>query len=152
MLRMLMFAGTLVLGFVTAAAAQEATIQVDHPWARASAGKSGAAYMTIRNTGTTEDLLVAAASPAAHKVQLHEEITENGVMKMRQVKSIAVKANGETSLKPGGLHVMLIGLTKPLVAGESFPLTLTFEHAGKIEVTVAVEKAGSMGAMPGMKN
>lgn len=151
MLRMLMLAGTLVLGFVTAASAQTATIEVQHAWARASAGKSGAVYLTIRNTGPAEDRLLAAATPAAGKAQLHTETEENGVMKMRPVKSITVKANGETILKPGGMHVMLIGLTQPLVAGTSFPLTLTFEQAGKIDVTVVVEKAGSMGDMPGMK-
>ena len=79
------------------------------------------------------------------------KIDDNGVMKLRPLKAIDVKANGEATLKPGGMHVMLVGLKQPLKEGENFPLTLTFEKAGKIDVKVAVKKAGSLGNMPGMK-
>ena len=66
---------------------------------------------------------------------------------MRPVSTIDVKPKGQTMLKPGGLHVMLIGLKQPLKQGESFPLTLTFEKAGELDVSVVVEKAGAMGGM-----
>jgi copper(I)-binding protein len=146
MVKTMMIAALLVLGTATAQA-ETATVQIDHPWSRASAGKTGAVYMTIKNGGAADDKLVAAASPVAGKVELHIEIMDNGVMKMRPLPAIDVKANGETMLKPGGMHVMLIGLKHPLKQGESFPLTLTFEKAGKVTVTVPIEKAGAMGGM-----
>ena len=150
MYRMVTLIGMLVSCIVTVAIAQTATIAVDHPWARASNAKTGAVYMSIKNTGPADDRLLAAASPVADQLQLHIEINDNGVMKMRPVPAIDVKANSEATLKPGGMHVMLIGLKQPLKEGQSFPLTLTFEKAGKIDVTVVVEKAGSMGNMSGM--
>jgi copper(I)-binding protein len=74
-------------------------------------------------------------------------------MKMRPLPAVDIKAGGQAELKPGGMHIMLVGLAAPLKEGQTFPLTLTFEKAGKVEVTVTVEKAGAMGdrAMPGMK-
>jgi copper(I)-binding protein len=147
---MLTLAGLFALG-ATAPAHAQATIDIDHPWARASMGKTGAVYLTIRNSAATDDRLVGAASPIADKAQLHSETNDNGVMKMRPLAAIDVKAKGQATLKPGGMHLMLIGLKQPLKAGDSFPLTLTFEHAGTIDVTVAVRKAGSMDDMPGMK-
>ncbi len=66
---------------------------------------------------------------------------------MRPLPAIDVKSGGQTTLGPGGFHVMLISLKQPLKEGESFPLTLTFEKAGKLDVSVKVEKAGSMGGM-----
>jgi copper(I)-binding protein len=146
MFRTLVIAATMILG-AAAASAESASVQVDHPWSRASTGRTGAVYMTIKNSGASDDKLVAAASPVAGKVELHIEMMDNGVMKMRPLPSIDVKANGETMLKPGGMHVMLIGLKHPLKQGETFPLTLTFEKAGKVDVTVTIEKAGSMGGM-----
>lgn len=147
MLRMLSLAGLVVFGLAAMALAQTATIQIDHPWARATTGQTGAIYMTIKNAGSADDRLVSAATPVAGEVQLHIEINDNGVMKMRPVPAIDVKPKGQTTLKPGGLHVMLIGLKQPLKQGESFPLTLSFEKAGKLEVSVVVEKAGAMGGM-----
>jgi copper(I)-binding protein len=130
------------------------TIEIDHPWARASAGKTGVAYLTIVNRGTTDDRLVSASTPVAEKAEPHSTTSDNGVMKMRPVDGIDVKAGGKAELKPGGLHLMLMGLKAPLKAGQSFPLTLTFEKAGAIDATVAVEKAGAMSghAMPGMSH
>jgi periplasmic copper chaperone A len=69
-------------------------------------------------------------------VQLHIEINDNGIMKMRPLKSTS-KANGKATLAPGGMHFMLIGLKHHLKDGQSFPLTLTFEKAGKIDVTAS---------------
>jgi periplasmic copper chaperone A len=130
------------------------TIVIGHPWARASTGKTGVTYLTIVNKGTADDRLISASTPVAQKAEPHTTVNDNGIMKMRPVDGIAVKAGGEAVLKPGGLHLMLIGLNGPLKAGQSFPLTLTFEKAGKIEATVAVEKAGAMSgqSMPGMSH
>jgi periplasmic copper chaperone A len=148
MLKVIALIGTFLLSLAPLTAqGQTTSIQVDHVWARASTGQTGAVYMTIANKGPADDRLVSAATPVAGQVQLHTEINDNGIMKMRPVPGIDVKSGGQTTLGPGGFHVMLIGLKQPLKEGESFPLTLTFENAGKLDVSVKVEKAGSMGGM-----
>jgi len=128
-------------------------LKIGHPWARVSAVQNGAAYMTIATTGTTGDRLVTAASPVADRVELHTHIMDGNVMRMRQVPAIEVKPGETATLKPGGLHVMLLGLKKPLTEGLAFPLTLTFEKAGRIEVEVNVQKDEATGGhnapMPG---
>src|SRR5260221_14267031 len=104
------------------------TIEIAHPFARATAltPKTGAAYFTIVNAGASDDRLIAASSPIAEKSELHATIDDNGVMKMRPLVAIAVKAGERGGLKPGGLHLMLTGLQAPLKDGPSPPLTLTF--------------------------
>ena len=112
--------------------------------ATAPSAKNGGAFMTIRNTGHADDRLVAAASPAAARAELHTHIMADGIMKMRPVEGgIAVPAEGMAELKPGGLHVMLLGLAAPLAEGATIPVTLTFEKAGAITVEVPVMKAGA---------
>ena len=122
------------------------SITITHPWSRATAKsqRTGVVYMELENGGATDDALIAAASPSAEKVQLHTNImSKDGVMMMRPVTSIAVPAHGEASLKPGGFHVMLIGLKSPLRAGSTIPLTLEFAHAGSTRVEVEVERIGA---------
>jgi periplasmic copper chaperone A len=141
----------LIAGFVltaNAASAQTGQLEVDNAWARATPGKSatGAAYVTIRSP--TADKLVAASSPVAKKAELHTMSMSGMVMKMRPVAGIDIPAGQPVTLAPGGYHIMLIGLAKPLAAGQSFPLTLTFEKAGSRTVNVAVEKIGAMGPTP----
>jgi copper(I)-binding protein len=147
MLKTISLAGLLIVSLAATALAENNSVQVDHPWARPSAGQTGAVYMTIANKGPVDDRLVSATTPIADQAQLHTEINDKGIMKMRAVSAIDVKPKGHTILKPGGLHVMLIGLKQPLKVGESFPLTLTFEKAGTFDVTVTVEKAAAMGGM-----
>lgn len=116
-------------------------LHIDHPWARATAPQqqNGAAYFTVANDGAT-DRLLEAQSPVAARVELHtHDVDSAGVMRMRQVEAIDLPAGETTALRPGGLHVMLIGLEDRLVEGEAFPLTLVFEQAGTIEVEVAIE-------------
>jgi len=147
MLKQIALAGILIFAAAAPALAQSAPIEIDHPWSRATTGQVGVVYMTLKNPGATDDRLVAAATPIAGKAELHTTIEENGVMKMPPLPAVEVKANAEASLKPGGTHLMLIGLKGPLKEGSSFPLSLTFEKAGKLDVTVAVEKAGAMSGM-----
>ena len=147
MFKMLSLPGFLMLGFIATAAAQTTTIQIDHCWARASVTKTGAVYMTIKNTGNADDRLVAVATPVADRAQLHIEMNDNGIMKMRPLSAIDVKANSTVTLAPGGMHVMLIGLKQRLKEGQSFPMTLTFEKAGTLHVTVATQKAGATNDM-----
>jgi len=128
-------------------------LTIEHPWARASIGQvpNGAAYLTIVNAGQETDRLLAVESDVAKHVALHTHLMEDGVMKMRPVDAIEVAPGAPTVLQPGGLHVMLMGLTAPLVEGELFPLTLTFERAGKVEIEVIVQEAAPMdgGTMDG---
>ena len=104
--------------------------------------------MTITNQGTEVDRLLKVASPVAKKAETHTIETEGGVMKMRPVRAIEVSPGEPSVLKPGGLHIMLMGLKAPLKEGQEFPLTLSFEKAGSIEVEVVVQRAGAMAPRP----
>lgn len=116
-------------------------LHIDHPWARAlpPTAPNGAAYFVVHNKGSQGDRLLGASTPLAAKAELHTHVHLGEVMKMQKVDSVGVPASGEARFEPGGNHVMLFGLTQPLVAGERFPLTLQFEKAGKVEVEVAIE-------------
>ena len=102
-------------------------------------------FMKIENKGAA-DQLVSASSPVAGEVQLHEMAMDGNVMKMRQVKDIAVPAGGEVELKPGGLHLMFMNIKAPLTAGESVPVKLKFAKAGEVEVKMPVNAMGNPGA------
>lgn len=121
-------------------------IAIGHPWTRAAgANANGAGFMTLKNNGATPDRLVSATSPAARVVELHTHIREGDVMRMRPVADIPIPQGQTVHLRPGGLHIMLIGLTEPLRQGASVPLTLRFERAGEVQVTLSVESAGARG-------
>jgi copper(I)-binding protein len=113
-------------------------LEVKDVWARATVGRTsvGAVYLSIASP--TPDRLVSASAPVANKVDLMTMEGSSGMMKMNSVKSIDVPANKPVMLTPDGLHIWLAGLKQPLKAGESFPLTLTFEKAGQREVTVSI--------------
>lgn len=102
------------------------------------AGPRGAAYMVIKNTGTVDDALIGAESTVAAATEVHETVMSGETASMRQVKRVELKAGASLELKPGSYHVMLIGLKQPLTAGSTFSLTLKFEQAGSIPITVDV--------------
>jgi periplasmic copper chaperone A len=133
----------LLAGLGLAHAQGSATLTVDGAWARATAGlaRNGAAYMTIHNTGAAADRLVAAASPVAGSVELHAHIKDGDVMRMRQVMAVEITPGEPAVFQPGGLHVMLLDLKAPLKDGERFPVTLTFEKAGQVTVSVEVRRS-----------
>lgn len=117
-------------------------IHVDHPYARATMPMQAAAgaYLTIENKGKTADKLIALTSPAAKNVELHTMSMAGNVMKMRAAPELELKPADKIAMQPGsGYHIMLMGLAQPLKAGDKFALTLTFEKAGKVEVSVRVE-------------
>ncbi len=115
-------------------------IAVKDAYARTANQKTGAAFMVIESSASTDDVLVEARSDMARKVELHTHIMEDGVARMREVEGgIPIPANAETRLQRGGLHVMFMGLEKPFVQGESFPLTLVFQNAGEIVVDTVVD-------------
>lgn len=125
------------------AAGAQSAITIETPWTRAAgAGGQGAGFITIRNGGAA-DRLLSASTPAAGRAELHTMLRDGDVMRMRELDAIAVPANGAVTLAPGGLHIMLIGLTRPLAVGEQVPLTLVFEHAGTVTVNLAVQPAGA---------
>jgi copper(I)-binding protein len=130
----------LALPVLLIAAGDAPQFQIAHPWARASAGaaKTGAAYLTITDQGQP-DRLTGASTPVAATAELHESMQDGGMMKMRPVAGIQLETGKAVTLAPGGIHVMLMGLKAPLKQGDSFPLTLTFEHAPPLTVTIEVE-------------
>jgi copper(I)-binding protein len=138
----------LVLSPVAAAQTAAPPIEIANAWARATPGPTGAVYLTIKNAGSTDDRLEAASTPVADMVQPHAEIDAGGITRMLPLTALDAKANSDVTLKPGGIHLMLMGLHAPLREGERFPLTLVFGKAGNIGLTVAVGKAGAMEPPP----
>lgn len=120
-------------------------ISVADAWARASATRTGAAYLTIANGGKADDRLLEARSPVAEKVEIHDMTMEDMVMKMRRLDDLPVEAGSSVALAPGGKHIMLIGLSGPLTEGMAVPLTLVFEKAGEVAVEAPVRAAGQSG-------
>ena len=116
-------------------------LKIDQPWSRALPpnAAAGAVYLSLHNQGKTADRLLSAQTPQATKTEIHTMLQLGEVMKMQKLDSVGIPAGGDTKLAPGGTHLMLFGLQKPLVAGERFPLTLQFEQAGKVEVDVLIE-------------
>jgi len=117
-------------------------IMIVDPYARAATptAKSGAAFMQIMNHSHTADRLIAATSPAAKRVELHTHIEKDGVMMMTHVEEgFELPAGASLHLKRGGNHVMFMGITAPFEQDNDIPVTLTFEHAGDIEVLIPVD-------------
>lgn len=121
-------------------------ISVSGAWARATvAGQSaGAVYFTLRNGGDGDDTLLAVATPVG-QASVHSTTMTGGVMRMRPVDSLAIPAHSTVALKPGGYHVMIMGLKQPLRAGSNFPLSLSFDRSGNRTVTVTVRPATTIG-------
>jgi len=130
---------TLAALLLAAAASALAQVKVEQPWARPTVEgqMAGGAFLKIQNQGGA-DRLLAASSSAAGMVQLHSMAMDGNVMKMREVEAIELPAGKTVELKPGGLHIMLMGLKAPLKAGSSVPLTLKFEKAGAVTVNLTV--------------
>jgi hypothetical protein len=136
----------LVMLAVSVSAGADAGPTISQAWARATAPgiDVGAVYMTITG-GTKDDDLVSASTARASMVHLHTVEESGGVAKMRAVEGVPVAAGKRVVLAPKGTHIMLMGLTQPLVAGESFALTLKFAKAGDKAVSVTVRAAGADG-------
>ena len=142
-----LFAGLALSMACLAAAAHEfklGPINIGHPYARATASgqTTGGGFLKLENVGA-DDKLLSASAAVSSAVELHLMTMEGDVMRMRQVDGIALPAGKTVELKPGGLHIMFVGLKAPLKAGDTFPLTLRFEKAGEVTVTVNVDAPGS---------
>ena len=117
-------------------------VTISGAWVRSASqtDRTAAAYMLIKNTGSEEVRLVSAASNAANTLELHETKATGGMMQMSPVKDIQIPAGGQAELKPGGLHIMLIGLTRDLKTGDQVNLSLTFEKGVTVNVTAEVKQ------------
>ena len=141
------FAGALAL-LTSGAFAHEykvGTLQIGHPWARATpkGASVGGGYLKITNTGTTPDRLISGTSAVSGRFEVHEMSMDNGVMKMRQVKDgLEIKPGETVEFKPGGYHIMMVDLKQPIKEGERVKGTLVFEKAGTVEIEYAVVPVG----------
>ncbi len=119
-------------------------IVIVDPWAPAMPGgaSTGAAYLKIVNNQPIEDRLIAANSPWAERVTLHASRADKGIARMRDLDALPIPGRGQATLQPGVYHLMFEGLYAPLVAGDTLPMTLTFERAGKVEVHLTVLPLG----------
>ena len=143
--------------FALLPALASAQMVIDDAYARAASpvARSGAAFMTIMNPSDMDDRLIGASSDAAERLELHTHIMEDGgVMRMVEVEGgFEIPAGEMITLERGGLHVMMLGLTGPLVQGEEIEVTFTFEHADPVVQTIVVdnERQPGMGGQGGMQ-
>lgn len=119
---------------------QTAAIAVHDAWIREPTANrdATAAFAVLENTGTVPRAIVGAATEVAEKVELHEMTMDGAMMRMSPVARVDVPAGGRTELKPGGLHVMLFGLTRRLAAGETIDLTFTVDDGTSVSARAAV--------------
>jgi copper(I)-binding protein len=142
------FVVVLLAASVRAEEIRAGDLVITQAWSRATPGgaKVGGGYLTIENKGTMPDRLIGGSADVAAKVQVHEMSMNNGVMTMRPVEGGLVIEPGKTvKLAPSGYHLMIMDLKSPLKQGDKVPVTLEFEKAGKVAVTLDVESIGAQG-------
>ena len=147
------FLTLLAAAMASPAFAQRAgALRTSDAWARPSpAGRAGAGYLAITNTGKAADSLIAAASPVAAKVTIHQMQMTGAVMRMRALSALSIPPGATVTFAPGGYHLMLEGLNRELKLGDRIPAVLTFARAGRVNVTFVVQAqpmaGGHMGHM-----
>jgi copper(I)-binding protein len=133
---------------------------LSHARATPGGAKVAGVFLTIKNAGKTPDKLVGGSTPLGEKVEVYETTTKDGVTAMRPVSGgLPIPAGRTVLLAPGGYHIMIMGLNAPLKGGDHVPMTLQFEKAGKVEITLNVQGIGAAGPtsghmdheMPGMQ-
>jgi len=149
------FLATLIAAPVRAEEVQAGDLVITQAWSRATPGgaKIGVGYLTIENKGSTPDRLTGASAEVAGKVEVHEMVMNNGVMTMRPLdKGLIIDPGKTVKLAPGGSHLMLFDLKSPLKQGDKLPVTLEFEKAGKVKLSLDVQGVGAQapaGTAPG---
>jgi len=121
-------------------------LTIEQPWVRATppGARVGGGYLRVTNSGGQPDRLIGGSLVAAGAVEVHEMVQDGGMMRMRELeKGLDIPANGSIELKPGGLHLMFMGLKRPLSVGESLEGTLVFERAGTVKVQFGVQPIGA---------
>lgn len=142
-MKRLILATALLLSAPAALACETATVgglTIQHAWSKATIGADRPAvfYVEINNAGSSDDALVGISSPAAGMPMLHQTVVTDGIASMPLIMSVPVPAGQTVRLAPGGYHGMLVGLTTALKEGDRFPVTLTFEKAGEVTVSLDV--------------
>jgi copper(I)-binding protein len=135
----------LAIGPASAHEYKAGSIEIKHPWARATPKGSEVAggYITLINTGSEPDRLIGGSNAFAGKFEIHEMSMDGGVMKMRMLpKGLEIKPGQTVEFKPGSYHLMFVGLKQPFEKGKRVKGTLQFEKAGTVEVEYAVEAIG----------
>lgn len=143
----------LITTSATAADYKAGTLTISDPWSRATpkGAQTAIGYMTIRNNGPSPERLVGGSIEVADRFQLHAMKMEGDVAKMNELHDIEIKPGQRVEFKPGGSHVMFVGLKRQLAKGERIKGTLVFEHAGKVPVEYSVEGIGAK-HMEGMQH
>jgi hypothetical protein len=139
---------TLAAYFTSASGVSASSVMVIEAFARASAtpaAKAGAAYVSLMNHASEADRLVSAQTPAAATAEIHMTEIVDGVMKMKEAGALEIPPMGTLEMKPGGYHIMLMGLKAPLKKGEEIEITLTFEKAGAVKVKMPVGEVAQGG-------
>ncbi|MTW20268.1 copper chaperone PCu(A)C [Allochromatium palmeri] len=123
-----------------------AGLDVGDPYVRAvpPGQPNSAAFMSLHNAGAEDRALIGAESPAAEVVELHTHVEEDGMMRMRRIEQIAVPAGETTTLAPGGLHIMLIGLKSDLQPGQTVELTLIQDDGERLAIQAPVRRIEPM--------
>jgi periplasmic copper chaperone A len=140
---------TMLLFLAAPARAEEVRagdLVITQAWSRATPGgaRIGGGYLTIENKGTSPDRLIGGSADISDKIQVHEMATNNGVMTMRPLdKGLVIEPGKTVKLAPGGYHLMLLDLKSPLKQGDKLPVTLEFEKAGKIKLSLDVQGVGA---------
>ncbi|MEO6986480.1 MAG: copper chaperone PCu(A)C, partial [Paralcaligenes sp.] len=141
-IRKLFALGAMALLTTAAAYGQQAgTIQIEHPWARATAPQQtmGAGYMAIKNTGAADDALLSITTTAADMAELHQTVTDGSMTKMEAVGKLSIPKGQTVQISPGGYHIMFMHIKAPFKQGDKIPATLTFAKAGEVHVEFQVE-------------
>lgn len=129
---------TALLSTFVIASTSYAQVTVDEPWVRTTVPQQTSTGAFMRLTAQSDSKLVSAATPVAEHVELHQMTMENDIMKMRQIPELTLAAGEPVALRPGGYHIMLIGLKKQISAQDQIPITLTFEdkagHRTQMEI------------------
>jgi periplasmic copper chaperone A len=142
--------GMLIISQLALAGSASEVMSVDDPYVRAvpPGQPNSASFMAIHNNSEQDHVLIGASSQVAEVVELHTHTMEEGMMRMRKVDKIDLPAGVTTHLKPGGLHVMLIGLKQKLVPDEQVGLTLEFADGSHLKVDAPVRKLSMKMNMP----
>lgn len=116
-------------------------IETVHPWARPTLpNRPGVVYLGIRNSGDAPDRLTGARADGVGRIEIHKAAQTGTVMTMEPVEAVEIPAGGMAHLRPGGLHLMMFGIDPPLKGGDTLDVTLIFEGAGEIDISVPVSK------------
>ncbi|KOO05933.1 copper chaperone PCu(A)C [Vibrio hepatarius] len=123
-------------------------IEIDHPWSREAPPTATviAGFFQLKNNAQQDDYLINASTPVAKRVEIHTHEMSDGMMHMKQIDRVKIAAQETVMFKPGGYHLMIFNPEKAYKQGERFPMTLTFQNAGEVQVELAVEKNGHVHA------